>query len=400
MRNIKIGIVGAGKIGTNHIGKFVGGHINGGVLKAICDVNPDRIDFVKNLIEEGKYENREEIEYFDDYDKMLEKAEIDAVIVAVPHYDHPKMAMQGLQAGIHTLVEKPAGVYTKQVREMNEFAKSHKDKVFAIMYNQRTNPVYKKAKELFETGELGELRRFSWIMTTWYRPQGYYNSGGWRATWKGEGGGVLLNQDPHQLDLWQWMIGMPKTMRAFCKFGSQRNIPVDDDVTAYFEYDNGATGTFITGIFETPGTNRMEISGSKGQIVIETKRLESGRADSTFRFTKLKTDESEYNKLTETDASLVWTPIENEVTYFCKDELAKEYGYGEMDHVNIINNFIKAIKGEEDLISPAVEGINGLTISNAMHLSSWTDETITLSELDEDKFYDELQKRIKEERNR
>ena len=103
------------------------------------------------------------------------------------------------------MCEKPAGVYTKQVREMNEAAEKS-DRVFGMMFNQRTNCIYKKMHDMVQSGDYGKLKRVNWIITDWYRTQAYYNSGGWRATWDGEGGGVLLNQCPHQLDLWRRFI--------------------------------------------------------------------------------------------------------------------------------------------------------------------------------------------------
>ena len=216
---------------------------------------------------------------------MLQSGLIDAVIVATPHYEHPRLSMLAMRNGIHTLCEKPAGVYTAQVQEMNACAREC-DVVFGIMYNQRPNPLYQKVKDLIDSGELGEIRRSNWIITNWYRSQSYYNSGGWRATWKGEGGGVLLNQDPHQLDLWQWLVGMPVRLRAFCQFGKHRDIEVEDEVTAYAEYANGATGVFITTVAETQGTNRLEIVGDHGKVVVEEGKL---------RYWRLRESETAFN---------------------------------------------------------------------------------------------------------
>src|SRR5690606_34449403 len=230
------------------------------------------------------------------------------------------------------LVEKPAGVYTKQVRQMNEAA-AKSGKVFSIMYNQRTNPLYVKLRELISSGELGEIRRTNWIITNWYRSQAYYNSGGWRATWAGEGGGVLINQDPHQLDLWQWTIGMmPTRVRAFCHFGKYRNIEVEDDVTAYVEYENGATGVFVTTTGEAPGTNRFEISGDRGKMVIE---------DGKMTFWRLRVGESEFN------ASNTSSFAQPEC-WKCEIPVNGE-GPG---HMGITQNFVDAILKGTPLIAP------------------------------------------------
>jgi predicted dehydrogenase len=242
-----------------------------------------------------------------------------------------------------------------------------------MMYNQRTNPIYKKAKDLVSSGELGELKRTVWIITDWYRPQSYYDAGGWRATWKGEGGGVLLNQDPHQLDLWQWICGMPVSVQAFCEFGKYHNIEVEDDVTAFVQFKNGATGVFITSTGEAPGTNRLEISGDRGQIVIENDQL-------TFK--RLRTPERQFNKeftggFGAPECWNVKVPIDGE----------------NPEHKGITRNFVNAILKDEPLIAPGIEGINGLTLSNAMLLSTWENMKIELP-IDEELFLEKLNEKI------
>jgi predicted dehydrogenase len=257
---------------------------------------------------------------------------------------------------------------------MNSRAKKS-DKVFAIMYNQRTNPVYSKLKDLVDSNELGEIKRTNWIITSWYRPQSYYDQGGWRATWKGEGGGVLLNQDPHQLDLWQWICGMPKRVRAFCYYGKYHNIEVEDDVTAFVEYDNGATGVFVTSTGDAPGTNRFEISADKGKVVVE---------NDTLTFFRLRVPERKFNARFKGGfgAPECWkceVPVKGE----------------NLQHKGITVNWVSAITKGTPLIAKGEEGINGLSISNAMYLSSWTESWIDLP-IDEDLFFEEFSKKIKE----
>jgi len=275
-------------------------------------------------------------------------------------------------------VEKPAGVYTKQVREMNEVAEKS-GKVFGIMYNQRTNPVYQKVRDLIISGELGQIKRNSWVITNWYRTQSYYDSGEWRGTWDGEGGGVLLNQSPHQLDLWQWICGVPKRVRAFCHFGKYHDIEVEDDVTAYVEYENGATGTFITTTGEAPGTNRLEIAGDMGKIVVE---------DDKITFWRLRESEREYNKGTAKTFGMpeCWkceVPIQGTTT----------------GHAGITANWVDAILKGTPLLAPGVEGIRGLEISNAMYLSTWLDDWVEIP-VDEDLFYSKLQEMIQKSKSR
>ncbi|KOP64259.1 oxidoreductase [Bacillus sp. FJAT-18019] len=365
MDQVRVGVIGLG-MGFSHASSLAAGQIVGARLNAACDLNPAKLD-------EARATLPADVKLWSDADAMISSGEIDAMIIATPHYAHPDMAIKCLSHGLHVLIEKPAGVYTKQVREMNRVAKDS-GKVFSIMYNQRCNPLYKKLKELIADGELGEIRRMNWIITNWYRSQSYYDSGGWRATWAGEGGGVLINQSPHQLDLWQWTTGMmPKRMRAFCSFGKYRNIEVEDDVTAYAEYENGATAVFITTTGEAPGTNRYEVTGDRGKIVIE---------DGKLTFWRLRVQESEFNRqytggFGEPECWKFEVPISGD----------------NPQHNGIIQNFTDAILHGTPLIAPGEEGIRGLTLSNAMHLSTWTDNWVDLP-LDEDLYYEMLQERI------
>jgi len=365
MKKIRFGIIGIGNIGTVHARYLLAGKIGDACLAAVCDNCSAKHPAIRTLVGEA-------VPLFDDAQAMLTSGLIDAVIVATPHYDHPGLSMMAMRQGIHTLCEKPAGVYTAQVREMNACAREC-GVVFGMMYNQRPEPLYQKVKDLIASGELGEIRRSTWIITNWYRSQSYYNSGGWRATWKGEGGGVLLNQDPHQLDLWQWLVGMPVRLRAFCHFGKHRQIEVEDEVTAYAEYANGATGVFITSVAETPGTNRLEIAGDRGKVVVE---------DGTLRFWRLRESEPDFNARWQHGFGEpeCW-PVTIPVAAPCSD------------HHVITANFTAAILHDEPLIAPGYDGIHGLTLSNAMHLSTWTDDWVELP-LDEARYLQLLQARI------
>lgn len=369
MEQVRYVVIGAGNMGTSEVEWIGTGHIKNAVLAGVCDCDPVKLTHVKE-----KY--GDSIKYFKSTQELFEAEDVcDAILVATPHYDHPTIAIEGFKKGLHVLVEKPAGVYTKKVREMNEAAAAS-NQVFGIMYNQRTNPLYKKVKSLIQEGELGEIRRINWLITNWYRPQSYYDSGTWRATWSGEGGGVLINQCPHQLDLWQWMSGMmPRRIHAFAGYGKMHDIEVEDDVTAYAEYENGATAVFITTTGEAPGTNRLEIAGDNGKVVVENGKLE---------FYRNRISEREFNK-------------------------AYKGGFGspecwkidipvhgvETGHTGIIQNFTNAILSGEKLIAPGEEGIKGLSISNAIHLSSWLDDWVELP-IDEELYYEKLQEKIKE----
>jgi len=365
MDKVRFGIIGVGNIGTVHARYLLAGTVKEACLTAVCDNNLSKHPAIRELVGDA-------VTLFSDAETMLKSGLIDAVIVSTPHYDHPGLSMLAMRNGIHTLCEKPAGVYTAQVREMNEFARGC-NVVFGMMFNQRPNPLYQKVKDLIDSGELGELRRSNWIITNWYRSQSYYNSGGWRATWKGEGGGVLLNQDPHQLDLWQWLVGMPVRMRAFCQFGKHRDIEVENEVTAYAEYANGATGVFITTTAEAPGTNRLEIAGDRGKVVVE---------DGKLRFWRLRESETEFNARWENGFG---EPECWEVTLPVAPESS--------EHHVITANFAAAVLHGTPLLAPGTDGIHGLTLSNAMHLSTWTDDWVNLP-FDETLFKKLLDERI------
>ncbi len=362
---IRFGIIGMGNMGTAHARNFLDGKIKDMRITAVADIVPEKLEWSK--------ENLPWAKRFNSASELMDSGEVDAVVICTPHYFHPPLVMEALSKNLHVVSEKPAGVYTKQVREMNEAAEKS-NKVFAMMFNQRTNCVYRKIKEIVDSGEYGEIRRVNWIITDWYRTQAYYNSGGWRATWSGEGGGVLLNQSPHQLDLWQWICGMPSKVRAFCHNGKWHDIEVEDDVTIYAEYPNGATGVFITTTGDYPGTNRFEITMDKAKLVCEKSE--------TLTLTVLDVPISE-NCM---NCDQGFTDIKTTTVEVETDGLNEQ-------HSGVLNAFSSHILNGTPLVADGTEGIRGLMISNAAHLSSWTNEEVSLP-VDEDVFYEELKKRI------
>lgn len=365
-KKIKLGIIGIGNMGSGHAHNIVRGECPEFELVAVADIKPQRIEWAKK-------ELPAEINCFETAEAMLDSGLIEACMICVPHYDHPKYAIECMKRGIHVMVEKPAGVYTKQVREMCEEAEKHPDVVFGMMFNQRTNCIYRKMRELVQSGKYGEIRRTNWIITNWYRPQAYYDSGDWRATWSGEGGGVLLNQCPHQLDLWQWICGMPVKVESHLKYGKWHDIEVEDDVTTYVEYANGATGIFITSTGDAHGTNRFEIQLDKAKIVAEDDKLSLLEYDMTEQeFSKTNT-----NPFATVNAHSVEVETDGQ----------------NPQHIGVVNAWGGAILRGEPLIAGGEEGINGLTLSNAMHLSSWLNKEIELP-FDEELYYQELMKHV------
>lgn len=371
MKEVRYGVIGLGNIGTTHVENFMTGKVPNAVLTAIADLKLDRIDRIVNKYPDTKFQ------VYSSSSSLIENADVDAIIVATPHFSHAEITIKALNKGIHVISEKPAGVYTNQVKEMIDTAKGS-TALLTVMFNQRTNPVYKKMREIIMDGGIGDIIRVNWTITDWFRTQNYYDSGDWRGTWSGEGGGVLYNQCPHQLDLLSWIVGKnPKRVRAFCHFGKWHDIEVEDDVTAYLEYENGATGVFITTTGEFPGVNRLEISGTKGRLTVDESKLTYVKCSDTRDY------------LAAGSGFGCPTYEEEEI------EISEENPL----HAGVCRNFTNAILGIEPLLTTADEALNSVELMNAMHLSSWTDETITLP-IDGDKYYEELKKRIKTSRRK
>lgn len=342
MEKVRFGVVGIGNIGTAHTRCLYNGEVENAVLTAVCDISESRLEYCAN-----KFEGAER---FSDWKEMIDSKKIDAVIISVPHRLHALMAEYAIKAGVNVLCEKPVDISVSKAAALNEVA-IKSGLTFGVMLNQRMHPIFSAARDIVKRGEIGEIKRSVWIATNWFRTQHYYDSGTWRATWKGEGGGVLLNQAPHNLDLWQWICGMPTSVTAFCDVAKHHNIEVEDDVTIFTRYENGAVGTFIIGTGEYPGTNRFEISGTLGKMVIE---------NGLIRLWKLK--ESERKVCFESNKNSVDIPMDySEITDNSNESL----------HAKMLGNFTNAILFGEELVAPGIEGINELMISNAAYLSSW-----------------------------
>lgn len=348
MKEVRLGVIGMGNMGTVHARGIGRGAVPGGRLSAVCDLNPERL---------SAFEAEQGVSLFTDAQAMMQSGLVDAVIIATPHYSHTPLGIAALGCGLHTLVEKPISAHKADCERL---LAAHTDKklVFAAMFNLRGYPRYRKLKALIDSGELGRINRINWIVTDWFRTEKYYTSGSWRATWQGEGGGVLLNQCPHQLDLWQWLFGMPASVRAFCTYGRFHPIEVEDDVTAYFEYDNGASGVFIATTGEAPGTNRLEIAAERGRLLVEPDGLQWRRNE---------VPASEWSATSEEGfkAPPFW------------DITIPASGNAE-GHLTILKNFVAAILEGAPLIASAQEGIHSVELANAMLYSSDTGQTVTL----------------------
>ena len=366
MDAIRTAVIGIGNMGSAHAKGIASGLIQGLTLSAVCDLKPERLAWAARELPG--------VQGYSDYKALLAAGAADAVIIAVPHPLHSRIARDAMNAGLHVLSEKPLDIRVSEARRAVETARST-GRIFAVMLNQRTDPIFRRAREIVQGGGLGELKRSVWIITNWYRTQHYYDSGEWRASWLGEGGGVLLNQAPHNLDLWQWICGMPVEMTAYCDLARYHHIEVEDEATLLVRYANGATGCFITSTGEYPGTNRLEISGTRGKIVLEEGKL---------RFWHLKEDETNVRFSSLSDSPNLpleyseWTP----------DTPAAA-------HAGILRNFADAMLHGAPLISPAGDGLNELTLSNAAYLSAWEGNVPVSLPLDEKRFDELLAERQK-----
>jgi predicted dehydrogenase len=360
METVKLGIVGIGSMGAIHAQSVVDGNISRCKLTAVCDLKDERIN---------KFPSAEGFVSVDDF---LRSSETDAVLIASPHYSHTTIGIQALTTGRHLLVEKPISVHKADAERLISAHRSS-NQVFAAMFNQRTDPFFLKLRGLVQSGELGQIRRVNWTITNWFRTEAYYRSSDWRATWAGEGGGVLLNQCPHNLDIYQWIFGMPAAVRAFCRFGRYHEIEVEDDVTAYLEHSDGMTAVISTSTGEAPGTNRLEVAAERGKVVIENDQ---------FLFTRNEVPASEFSK---TDPGRFSAPA----TWDIRIPIA---GHG-AQHNGILANFVSAILDEAPLIAPAREGIHSLELANSFLLSSLENRSVRLP-IDAALFEQHLQKLI------
>ena len=346
MKSVRLGIIGLGNIGQHHFGYLTAGKVSRAELVAVSDAVASKLDKYLPL------------KTFTDGEELIRSGLVDAVIIATPHYQHTTLGIAALKQGLHVMVEKPISAHKADAERLIATHKQHPKQVFAGMFQLRAEPRYLKLQKLIQAGDLGEIVRMSWIMTDWFRTEAYYASGGWRATWKGEGGGVLLNQCLHNLDAMQWLLGMPVRMRGFCQLGRFHDIEVEDNVSAYLEYPNGATGTFVSSTGEAPGTNRFEIVGTRGKVVLERDHIS---------FTRNEADMIEFSRSTKLGFAKpeVWNveiPFENAAN----------------GHATLMQNFINAILDGEPLIAPGEEGIRSVELANVILYSSLIGQTVEL----------------------
>jgi predicted dehydrogenase len=367
MKSVRLGIIGMGNIGKHHAGYLLDGRVPRGDLVAVCSTSPAKLEGYR----------AKGLKIFDAGEKLIRSGDADAVIIATPHYQHTPLGIAALEAGLHVMVEKPISAHKADAERLVAAARNHPRLKFSGMFQLRVEPRYQQIQKLIRDGDLGDTVRMSWLITDWFRTEAYYASGGWRATWKGEGGGVLLNQCLHNLDVLAWLLGMPARVRGFCQLGRYHNIEVEDNVTAYLEYPNGATGIFVTSTGETPGTNRFELAGTRGKAVLEHNKLS---------FTRNAVDMLEWSRtatvgFSKPDVSQIETHVDNAAA----------------PHATLMRNFVDAILDGVPLLVPGEEGLHSVELANVMLYSSLIGQTVELP-LDGAAFEKKLQELIAQSR--
>ncbi|MCX2982064.1 Gfo/Idh/MocA family oxidoreductase [Halieaceae bacterium IMCC14734] len=344
MTAVRVGVVGLGNIGQQHIGRIQSGAVRGATLTAVAARNPPA-----DLNASGAT-------VFNDYRELVDSGLCDAIIVATPTMSHAEIGRYVLERGLHLMLEKPMGLSLAEAESV--LAAATKEQVFGVMLNQRIDPVYAHMKSMLSAGLLGPLQRTQWTMTNWFRPEVYFQVSDWRATWRGEGGGLLMNQCIHNLDILQWLCGMPLVVNGFCSFGKYHDIEVEDEATAHFEYANGASGVFVGSTGEAPGVNRLDIVGDLGMLCYDGEVL---------THTRNEPGTAQYNRETRD----MFGQPQQETTVITVPTATDQ-------HAAMLQNFVDAISSGADLIAPAVQGLDSLALANAILLSAWQGQCVKL----------------------
>lgn len=367
MKKIRIGIIGFGKHGSHYVRRYLETDICKEVeLTAIAENNSVRLDWAKKHLEN--------VAFFDDAIKMLDSGLIDACQIVVPHPDHYFYIKECFKRGIHVLCEKPLCVYADEARSIiEEHQKHYSDLVFGVMLNQRQNPLFRKLKELLDNKTYGTILRADWTITNWYRNQVYFDESYWHATWIGEAGGLMMNQAIHQLDLWQWLFGLPDRVYAKLGYGKGHDIETDDEASIFFEYNDGVVGTFTASTNDFSGSNCLKIRTDQALLIIENKKI-------TVKEIKRESASAMHNyQLMYEKPALIETEIKIEGT--------------DPKHEGVVNEFTSAIINKTPLETDGAQGLNSIILANAIYLSSFLNKEIEIP-CDEKLYREEFSKRI------
>ncbi len=366
MKKVRYGIIGVGVQGKKYADLIQSGKMENSVLTALCTTSEEK----KTKLED----EYQDVSVFLDYKDMIKSKEVDAIITTCPSQYHTEIARNALVMGVSVLNEKPAGINSRQVSNLNAIYKRFKSKnnvSYGLVFNQRTNTIYQEIKKIIETKQLGDFRRINWIQNSWYRPKEYYESGFWRAKYSQEGGGLIINQAQHTLDLFYYMVGLPKKVFAKTLLGYQRDITTDSDVSVIFEYENGATGNYVSCTHDMMGTDRLEIDLSGGKIIVENEQC------TIYTFFK---DEKEVN-LTYSNAE--YKNIEN--IFIDKKIITNQNNAPDKQYLMIIENFSNNILNGEPLIADGLDSGFSVQMSDAINLSNYYGKELTIP-VDEDDY--------------
>jgi len=344
-RTLGIGVIGLGNAGGRHARALARGEVPGARLEFVCDPKPER------RVGYG-------VPVAADPAEMLGRPNVDAVIVATPHPAHLTAARLALRAGRHVLVEKPLGVLAADCDALlAEHARLGPGApLFGVVHDYRAEPRFRWLGALLRRGELGRIERVVWQATDFFRTEAYYAESDWRGTFAGEGGGILVNQAPHLLDLLVHWFGMPRRVLGICRFGRYHSIEVEDDVTAHLEFGAGFSALVVLGTGEAPGTSRLEISGDRGRVVLEGREL---------AFHKNREPASLYRRREATGRPAV--DVERMV-----------FPPSEPTGVALVRNFVAAVRGEARLLSPAEQARSAVELANAITWSSLLERPLEL----------------------
>jgi predicted dehydrogenase len=292
---------------------------------------------------------------FNSYQELIDSGEVEAVLIATPHPFHAPIAVYAAERGLHVLSEKPIAVTVAEADRMVQAAKKA-NVTLGVMFQTRTDTTYQAARRILQSGELGQIYRATMIATAWYRTQAYYDSGAWRGTWNGEGGGVVMNQAPHSLDVFIWLGGMPSRVQGRAWTRGHR-IEVEDTVTALLEYPNGATGYLYATTAEWPGENRFEFVGDRGKLVLLDGQLRVYRMDKQLR--------------EEIDTGEHWGKPTGRW-----DDVTVEPA--EKGHQEVVRQFARAVRLGEPLVATGEDGVRQLELANALLLAGYSGEAVTV----------------------
>ncbi|MAQ10247.1 MAG: oxidoreductase [Gammaproteobacteria bacterium] len=354
---VRVGVVGTGNIGSQHILLLQSGKIKGAQLAATASRSASSL--------------QTDVPHFKDYREMFSHADINAVLIATPTMSHVEIAQAAIQCGLPIMMEKPLAMSVGQAEKLLALVPDHLQ--FAIMLSQRFDPAYARLKQLLMNNAIGNLQRIGWTMTKWYRPDIYYKVSRWRGTWPGEGGGLLINQCIHNLDVLQWLVGLPDSITAKVGFGKHHDIDVEDEVSAIMTFDNGAIGTLTASSGEAPGVNRLEIVGDRGSLILEHGVIDVLRADENVR-THCRTTHEMFGM-----------PVfDREVI-----EITEESN----QHAAVLQNFVDSLEIGSELLTPTEQGLGSLQLANGILLSAWNNETVTVP-IDTNQYEARLQEKI------